>query len=98
MKKYQISSAAYANVPVWLQNLIWYMWEAMSVPKKSCLQIFRLSRVAKEQRIEHIQRNPYYYTTVKMPPIYKIVCGTVFLVEEENSISMLFTDEYLENE
>lgn len=53
------------EIPVWLQNLLWYMVEIMEVKEKAQIQVFELSHTVKDgenkQRIVHYQYQPYYY-------------------------------------
>lgn len=76
--------------------MIWYMWEVMEIPKRNSLQMFALSRSEKGQRITHSQEQPPYCQMIETevtPAEGEIVCGTVFLVEEVDCVTMLFVGE-----
>lgn len=96
MKKRYISNAVRTEIPIWLQQMIWYMWDVMEVPKRSCLQKFVLSYSKEGLRITHSQEQPEYCKKIETAITSEEggdVCGTIFLIEEADSLTMLFVDE-----
>ncbi len=93
MKKRYITNAVHETVPIWLQQLIWYLWDGMETSKKSHLQTFLLSGSDGKQRIEHAQEQPPYRQMVETAVDEAPVCGKVLLIEESDRTTMLFVSE-----
>ncbi|WP_167859668.1 DUF960 family protein [Paenibacillus cymbidii] len=70
-----ITQGIRAQVPAYLQNMLWYMIETMDVPDKDYLQVFQLEGVyeagKRKQKIIHSQEHPAYSHT------YAICMSTV---------------------
>ncbi|MGN1009189.1 MAG: DUF960 family protein, partial [Butyricicoccus sp.] len=54
-EKRYITRGIQVKLPSWLTNLLWFLRDGMEVEAKDYLQIFRLSRTATGQHIEHEQ-------------------------------------------
>ena len=93
LKQRYVTNAVKTNVPVWLQNLIWCMWDIMEAPKRNCLQVFTLSGSNMGQQVEHLQAQPPYCQTVETAIQEAPVFGTVLVVEEDDCLTMLFVDQ-----
>ncbi|RAU91043.1 DUF960 family protein [Paenibacillus sp. YN15] len=62
-----ISQSVQDAVPLWLQNVIWYVLETMDIPVQSAVQSFRLTSQPKTDdprsyhlTVLHCQQHPYY--------------------------------------
>ena len=82
-----------AEVPVWLQNLLWYMRESMQVEQRDYLQVFRLSRSGGLQCIEHTQEQPDYKKVICVPA-EDAIDGKVYIIESPEHVTMLLAEEY----
>ena len=65
----------------------------MEVEKKDYLQIFRLSRTATGQRIEHEQEQPPYQKVLDVP-CEDAVSAKVYIIDDGTHVTMLLADEY----
>jgi Staphylococcal protein of unknown function (DUF960). len=85
------------EIPLYLQNILWYMIESMQVKKQDYLQVFTLERqmtgLDLRQKIIHTQEQPNYryeYSFVSTEPIN----AKVFVIDDETHSTMLLADEY----
>ena len=92
-EKRYITRGIQAELPGWLVNLLWFLRDGMEVEKKDYLQIFRLSRTATGQRIEHEQEQPLYKKTLDVP-CENAVDAKVYIIDDETHVTMLLADEY----
>ncbi|MBP3478792.1 MAG: DUF960 domain-containing protein [Oscillospiraceae bacterium] len=88
-----ITRGIQAELPSWLVNLLWFMRDGMEVEKQDYLQIFRLSRTDKGQRIEHEQEQPPYQKTLDVP-CEDAVGAKVYIIDDGTHVTMLLADEY----
>lgn len=82
-----------ADIPLWLQNLMWYAIDIMKTERKDYLQVFKLTAVNGIQKIVHIQEQPPYsheYLLAAEIPITK----KVFVIDDGDHSTMLLADEY----
>ena len=82
-----------AEVPVWLQNLLWYLRETMQVEQRDYLQVFRLTRSGGLQEIEHTQEQPDYQKVICVPAA-DAIDAKVYIIEEQEHVTMLLAEEY----
>ncbi len=92
-EKRYITRGIQAELPGWLVNLLWFLRDGMEVEKKDYLQIFRLSRTATGQRIEHEQEQPPYKKTLDVP-CEDAVSAKVYIIDDGTHVTMLLADEY----
>ncbi len=92
-----ITQGIKAEIPVFLQNILWYMIETMEVGEKDYLQVFQLSHASEggviKQRIVHTQeQSPYRkeYTICTK----QIVTAKIFVIDDRTHCTMLLADEY----
>jgi hypothetical protein len=85
------------EIPLYLQNIIWYMIETMKIEEKDYLQVFTLERsvvnLEVQQKIIHTQEQPdyrYEYTIKSDNPINT----KIFVIDDEDHSTMLLADEY----
>ena len=93
MKKKYITSGIAVRVPVWLQNLLWHMRDMMQVERRDYLQVFNLSRSDGTQTIIHTQEQPDY-RKVLVVPAADAVTEKVYIIEENDHVTMLLAEEY----
>jgi hypothetical protein len=82
-----------SDVPLWLQNLMWYAIETMEVEPKDYLQVFTLSAENGKQKIAHAQEQPPYekqYTVDVDAPID----AKIFVIDDQTHSTMLLAEEY----
>jgi hypothetical protein len=82
-----------SEVPLWLQNLIWYMIDSMESEEKDYLQVFNLSPDNGKQKIIHTQEQPPYkkeFTFDADEP----VTAKIFVIDDETHSTMLLAEEY----
>ena len=91
-EKRYITRGIQAELPGWLVNLLWFLRDGMQVEKKDYLQIFRLSRMATGQRIEHEQEQPPYKKTLDVP-CENAVDAKVYIIDDGTHVTMLLADE-----
>ena len=92
-EKRYITRGIQSELPDWLVNLLWFLRDGMVVEKQDYLQIFRLSRTDKGQRIEHEQEQPPYRRTLDVP-CEDAVDAKVYIIDDETHVTMLLADEY----
>ena len=93
MKKRYMTRGAAAEVPVWLQNLMWFLRESMQVEQRDYFQVFRLTRSCGMQEIEHTQEQPGYKKVVCVPA-EDAIDGKVYIIEDPAHVTMLLAEEY----
>lgn len=93
MKNRYITRGIAAEVPPWLQNLMWFLWDSMAVEHKDYLQIFKLSRSAETQRIVHLQEQPPYRKELAIPAP-DAINAKIYIIAENDYETMLLADEY----
>ena len=92
-----ITKGVQANIPLYLQALLWYMVEAMEVNEKDYLQIFELNESAENgkviQHIIHRQESPVYkeehFISAK-----KAINDKVYIIDDGDLCTMLLSEEY----
>lgn len=94
LKRHIITLGICKEIPIWLQNLMWFLWESMDVAKKDALQRFSLSCENGMQKIEHAQTRPLYRKVIKIPTDEKTICKEVIILETSYSLTMILNDEY----
>ena len=92
-----ITKGASIEIPLYLQNVMWYMIETMQVEMKDYLQIFTLSRemvgTELKQKIIHTQEQPNYryeYSFKADEPVN----AKLFVIDDETHSTMLLAEEY----
>ena len=93
MKKRYMTRGVAAEVPVWLQNLMWFLRESMQVEQRDYLQVFRLSRSGGLQEIEHTQEQPDYKKVICVPAA-DAIDAKVYIIEDPEHVTMLLAEEY----
>lgn len=95
-KRYASSGIA-EKIPLYLQNLLWFMVEAMEVPKKDFLQVFELREASEDgnpmQGIVHSQEQPPYLkelTIIAKKPIN----AKIYILDVGIYSTMLLAEEY----
>ena len=94
MKKRYITNGVRLRIPVWLQNLIWFLWESAEVSEQDCCQVFELCRSESDQKVIQSQKNPPYRRVVEVSAVHDIAEGKILIVEEFNQAVMLLASEY----
>ena len=94
LKKRIITSGIRKEIPIWMQNLMWFLWESMDVVKKNALQSFSLSCEGGMQKIEHSQIHPPYRKAIMISEKEKIIFRDVIILETHYSLIMMLNDEY----
>lgn len=82
-----------AEIPLWLQNLMWYAIDTMEVESKDYLQVFRLSAENRKQNVSHSQEQPPYQKEYSFDTD-KPVTAKVFVIDDEDHTTMLLAEEY----
>lgn len=80
------------EIPLWIQNFIWYAIETMPEPK-DYLQVFKLSTDCGKQKIVHTQEVPEYtkaYSLTSDNPI----TAKIFVIDDDDHCTMLLAEEY----
>lgn len=93
MKKRYMTRGVAAEVPVWLQNLLWFLRESMQVEQRDYLQVFRLSRAGGMQEIEHTQEQPGYKKVICVPAA-DAIDAKIYIIEDPEHVTMLLAEEY----
>ena len=93
MEKRYVTRGVAAEVPPWLQNLMWYLRESMQVERRDYLQVFRLSRSGGLQCIEHTQEQPDYKKILCVPAA-DAINAKVYIIEDSDHATMLLANEY----
>ena len=95
-KKKYVTKGVMAEVPVYLQMLMWGMIENMEVDEKDYLQIFRLSGAdEKVQKIVHEQEVPEYRKDYYVPVCEEeVIDNKVYVIDDEDYCTMLLANEY----
>jgi len=97
-KKY-ITRGINAEIPLYLQSLMWDMISSMKVEKQDYLQFFKLERVNTKgkvfQRIIHSQEQSEYENMVLIPAYDgNAVDNKVFVIDDYEYCTMLLAEEY----
>ena len=93
MEKRFITSGIAARIPVWLQNLLWHLRDAMQVEQRDYLQVFALTRSKDAQTIIHTQEQPNY-RKVLVVPAADAVTEKIYIIEDPDHVTMLLAEEY----
>lgn len=91
-----ITSGITKTIPLYLQNVLWYLIENMP-EGKSYLQVFELSELVEDgcikQKIKHIQENPEYVSentfSVRNP-----INAKIYVIDDCSCCTMLLAEEY----
>lgn len=81
------------DIPLWLQNLMWYAIDTMEVDAKDYLQVFTLSAVNNKQNIIHEQEEPTYRKEYLVDTDTPITVK-VFVIDDQTHTTMLRAEEY----
>ncbi|MDL2293948.1 DUF960 domain-containing protein [Ruminococcaceae bacterium OttesenSCG-928-D13] len=88
-----ITSGIEAALEPALQNMLWYLIEAVEVKEKSNLQVFELSVVHSVLHATHSQEQPDYCQTHALPG-FAPVAAKVFVIDDGDHSTMLLANEY----
>ena len=88
-----ITKGVGAEIPLWIQNLMWLAVETMEVEKKDYLQVFNLSAENGQQKITHVQEEPPYEHEYIINTDSSIT-AKVFVIDDEDHTTMLLAEEY----
>ena len=93
-----ITKGVELDIPQYLQNMMWYMIQAMVVTEKDYLQVFRLESVlvdgVPQQKITHTQEQPEYKDEQVFKVEVPIITAKIFVIDDESHCTMLLADEY----
>ena len=84
---------AFTTIPGWLVLLLWSMIEGMQVEQKDYLQVFRLQKSERGQRIWHEQEQPPYLYQMDVP-CADAVDAKIFVIDDGTHSTMLLAEEY----
>jgi len=91
-----ITKGVLTTIPVYLQNMIWYMIAAMETSEKDSLQVFELKAETKDgkrmQRIIHRQERPPYEHEI-VYAAKNTVTQQVYVVDYKTYSTMLLSSE-----
>ncbi|TBL80870.1 hypothetical protein EYB31_06540 [Paenibacillus thalictri] len=86
-----------SRIPVYLQNILWYMIETMVVPHKDDLQVFQLEGVYEagkwKQKIVHSQAQSDYSQSYAICTKSIFTCK-IFVIDDRTHCTMLLAEEY----
>ena len=86
-----------AEVPEYLQNMIWYLIESMEVAEKDYLQVFELkSELANGksmQRLIHTQEQPEYKNEIVFAATTPVT-AKIYVIDDKTHSTMLLSNEY----
>ncbi|MHC1695859.1 MAG: DUF960 family protein [Eubacteriales bacterium] len=87
-----ITRSALLQVPLWLQNFMWYAIETIPV-ERDYLQVFKLYHLNGSQKIVHTQENPPYRNefTVDAP---EGVSTKVYILDNGAYSTMMLPSDY----
>ncbi|NTZ20974.1 hypothetical protein EXW96_26665 [Paenibacillus sp. JMULE4] len=92
-----ITQGINAEIPAFLQNILWYMIETMEVSEKDYLQIFQLNQASERgvirQRIIHTQEQPPFQKEYIIHT-KQIVTAKIYVIDDKTHCTMLLADEY----
>lgn len=95
-KRY-VTNGVNKELPIYMQNLLWYLVEAMEVSEKDYLQIFELKERVIDGRtmqlIVHKQEKSLYRKENEIP-IKNVIASNVYVVDKEAYSTMLLAEEY----
>ena len=95
-KSKYVTKGVIAEVPVYLQMLMWGMIDNMEVDEKDYLQIFRLNGSGDMvQKIVHEQEVPRYRKEYYVPVCEGgVVDNKVYVIDDGDYCTMLLAEEY----
>ena len=86
-----------AEVPEYLQNMIWYMIESMEVEVKDYLQVFELKTETANgkpmQRLIHTQEQPEYKNEIVFAATTPVT-AKIYVIDDKTHSTMLLSSEY----
>lgn len=92
-----ITPGVATSIPLWLQNLLWYLIETMNVIEKDYLQIFELKTIMVEGRVQlkiiHRQEEPYY-KSIWILDIQDTIRLKLYCIDNGTYSTMLLSEEY----
>lgn len=95
-KRY-ITDRIKAEIPIYMQNLLWFLIETMEVSEKDYLQVFELEKTIIDgkpmQKIVHYQEKPLYKKE-HIISIKNAISSKIFVIDDGNHNTMLLPEEY----
>lgn len=92
-----VTQGVIAEIPAYLQNLLWYLIETMEVQEKDYIQVFTLSSVFEngelKQSILHSQEQPAYRKEYRIKAKLP-VAAKIFVIDDGGHTTMLLAEEY----
>jgi len=86
-----------AEVPEYLQNMIWYLIESMEVAEKDYLQVFELKTETANgktmQRLIHTQEQPEYKNELIFAATDPVT-SKIYVIDDKTHSTMLLSNEY----
>ena len=81
------------TVPLVTQIILWDCIDSMKVERKDYLQVFRLQKTERGQRIWHEQEQPPYLYQMDVP-CTDAVDAKIFVIDDGTHSTMLLAEEY----
>ncbi|MBG9564131.1 DUF960 family protein [Brevibacillus agri] len=92
-----VTQGVTAEIPAYLQNLLWYLIETMEVKEKDYLQVFTLTSVWEDgelkQCIIHSQERPAYRKEYRIRANLPMA-AKIFVIDDGDHTTMLLAEEY----
>ena len=92
-----ITNGTNNTIPLYTQNLMWYLIETMRVKVKDHLQIFELEEYAHnevvKQKIIHKQECPKYRKEYLLP-FGNTITAKIYVIDDGEHTTMLLAEEY----
>jgi len=86
-----------ADIPEYLQNMVWYMIESMEVTEKDYLQVFELKTEVVNgkpmQRLIHTQEQPEYKNEIVFAATTPVTTK-IYVIDDKTHSTMLKAEEY----
>lgn len=95
MENRSVTQGICDRIPVWLQNLMWYLWESIPPPERGYMQVFRLSCAESGvQAVQLSQKEPPYCRQVEVDAPEGAVMAKIYVLKDENIAVMMLESEF----
>lgn len=92
-----VTRGVLAQIPLYLQNILWYLVKSMTIASKDSLQVFELEKLQEQdhvkQKIIHQQEQPPYLAEHCISA-REAVSAKVFIIDNSPYSTMLPAEEY----
>ena len=95
MENHSITQGIHDELPVWMQNLMWFLRDGVAAPARASVQVFQLACAENGTQIVQLsQEAPPYSKRVEVDAKGKAVTGKIYVLATSGNAVMMLEREF----